>query len=248
MDSLTNLDREPARIGPWSSTTSRFIQQRLNGMLRHEIAASDRQVVVSLSGKLPSSRRRGDLATRPMDSRGANRQGLSRHIRIPRHGVAAILDEAGRQVALGTVVDADGWVITSAGTLPAEPKCRLSDAQVLVAQVVGVNPAFNLALLRVPVTNLPLIRWAEKPPPVAGTILAAAGSSETPLAIGVVSVLRRNLPGPFPTRIAQQAPSGPRCSGSQRRRGPRRLRPKRSPRSGYPIRRRDPHDRRSGYP
>ena len=42
-DTLTNLGREPVRIGPGSSTTSRFIQQRLNGMLRCEIAAFDQQ-------------------------------------------------------------------------------------------------------------------------------------------------------------------------------------------------------------
>jgi hypothetical protein len=38
-------------------------------------------------------------------------------------------------------------------------------------------------------------------PPVAGTILAAAGASENPLGIGVVSVPRRDLPGPFPTHV-----------------------------------------------
>ena len=103
--------------------------------------------------------------------------------------------------------------MTSAGTLPAEPRCRLSDAQVLVAQVVGVNPAFNLALLKVQGTNLPPIRCAEKPPPVAGTILAAVGMSETPLAIGVVSVPRRDMPGPFPTRVARRGAERPGVFG-----------------------------------
>src|SRR5262249_47392650 len=50
-------------------------------------------------------------------------------------------------------------------------------------------------------------------PPVAGTILAAVGTSETPLAIGVVSVPRRDLPGPFPTRVARRGAKRPAVFG-----------------------------------
>jgi serine protease Do len=212
-DTLTNPGREPVRIGPSSSTTGRFIQQRLNGMLRCEIAAFDQQAAKRV---WESYRRVDDKEILPRDqwTQGERTaKAFQDSIRIPRHGVAAILDEAGRQAALGTVVDSDGWVMTSAGTLPAEPRCRLSDAQVLVAQVVGVNPAFNLALLKVQGTNLPPIRCAEKPPPVAGTILAAVGMSETPLAIGVVSVPRRDMPGPFPTRVARRGAERPGVFG-----------------------------------
>ncbi len=202
--SLTNWAQEPPRIGPWSSTTNRFIQQRLNGMLRLEIAAVDRLGAERL---WESYRRVDDEEILPRDhwTRGERTaKAFQDAIRIPRRGVTAILDKAGRQVALGTVVDADGWIMTTAGMLPAEPRCRLSDEQVLAATVVGVNPAFDLALLKVQRTNLAPIRWAEKPPPVAGTILAAVGMSETPLAIGVVSVPRRDLPGPFPTRVSRR--------------------------------------------
>jgi S1-C subfamily serine protease len=85
--------------------------------------------------------------------------------------------------------------------LPAQPKCRLSDARIVDAQVVGMDPAFDLALLKIPVTGLPAVRWAERRPLAAGTILAAAGSPENPLGIGVVSVPRRDLAGPFPTHV-----------------------------------------------
>ena len=85
--------------------------------------------------------------------------------------------------------------------LPALPKCRLSDAWIVDAQVVGMDPAFDLALLKIPVTGLPAVRWAEKSPLVAGTILAAAAAPANPLGIGVVSVPRRDLPGPFPTIV-----------------------------------------------
>ena len=84
-----------------------------------------------------------------------------------------------RDVVLGTVVRADGWIATIASMLPAQPKCRLSDAWIVDAQVVGMDPAFDLALLKIPVTGLPAVRWAEKSPLVAGTILAAAGARKT---------------------------------------------------------------------
>jgi serine protease Do len=208
-DTLTNFGREPVRIGPGSSTTCRFIQQRLNGMLRCEIAAFDRQAAKRVR---EGYRRVDDDEILPRDlwtqgERTAN--AFQDTTRMPRLGVTAILDEAGRQVALGTVVDPDGGVMTSAGTLPAEPRCRLSDARVVVAQVVGVDPAFDLALLKVQGSNLPPIRWAERPAPVTGTILAAVGMSKTPLAIGIVSVPRRDMPGPFPTRVARRGAERP---------------------------------------
>ena len=204
MDSLTNWAQEPARVGPFSGVNNRFIQERFNGMLRREIAPFDRPAAERF---WESYRRVADEEILPRDhwTQGERTAKPFREtVRIPRQGVTAILDEAGRQVALGTVVDSDGWVMTTASTLPAGPRCRLSDAQVVAAPVVGVNPAFDLALLKVQRTDLPPIRWAEKPPPVAGTILAAVGMSEAPLAIGIVSVPRRDLPGPFPTRVSRR--------------------------------------------
>jgi len=59
------------------------------------------------------------------------------------------------RAALGTVVDADGLVLTKASEVPDRPQCRLGDGRVLAAQVVGADPAYDLALLRVPATRLP---------------------------------------------------------------------------------------------
>jgi serine protease Do len=94
--------------------------------------------------------------------------------------------------------------LTTAGTLPADPRCRLLDGQVLAASVVGINPAFDLALLNVQRATLPSVRWAKDASPAAGTILSSVGTSEVPPAIGVVSVRRRNLPGPFPVRVSRR--------------------------------------------
>src|SRR5262249_20809681 len=146
----------------------------------------------------------GDILPREQWTQGALVAKAFRDImRNSRRSVVTILDEAGYDVAQGTIVESDGWIVTMASTLPADPRCRLSDPQVVAAQLVGVDPAFDLALLRAKATDLPVVRWVERPPPVVGTIVAAGGMSEIPLSIGIVSVPLRNLPGPFPARISR---------------------------------------------
>jgi serine protease Do len=101
--------------------------------------------------------------------------------------------------------------------LPVKPGCRLPDQQVVSAKVVGVDPAFDLALLKVAVSNLCPVVWSKDlPVTMAGTILAAPSASPTQdrahLGMGIVSVPTRHLPGPFPKRLERpkiqtQAPS-----------------------------------------
>ena len=74
--------------------------------------------------------------------------------------------------------------------------------------VVGVDPAFDVALLKIPATDLSTVQWAAETSPVAGTLLAAPGHEEFPLAVGVVSVPRRDLPGPFPASLEPPRETG----------------------------------------
>ncbi|TWT43273.1 S1C family serine protease [Botrimarina hoheduenensis] len=62
----------------------------------------------------------------------------------------------GRQVALGTVVGPDGWILTKASALGLEdsPRCRLADGTVHSARVVGVDRDFDLAMLKIEATRL----------------------------------------------------------------------------------------------
>jgi S1-C subfamily serine protease len=64
------------------------------------------------------------------------------------------------------------------------------------ARLVGINPAFDLGLLKVALDRPASPTWRAKAL-VAGTILASIGPSRAPIAFGVVSVPERNLPGPF---------------------------------------------------
>jgi S1-C subfamily serine protease len=89
-------------------------------------------------------------------------------------------------------------VLTKASELPLQPRCRLPDGRVAEGRVVGAEPAFDLALLKVDAADLRPITWADSFNPVAGTLLAAPGREELPLAVGIVSVPRRELAAKVP--------------------------------------------------
>jgi serine protease Do len=131
-------------------------------------------------------------------------RGLPEHLRS---NVVEVHGANGRPSAVGTIVDPDGWILTVASLLPAEPKCRLPDEQVVPATVVGVNPDFDVALLKVGAANLRGVEWAGAET-TAGTILAAPSASPTTarpfFGVGIVSVATRDLPGPYPKQRAHQ--------------------------------------------
>jgi serine protease Do len=146
-------------------------------------------------------------------SQGSATLAQYRSIVAPARSSVVIVLNTGVAVALGTVVGAEGWVVTKASALPPDPTCRLSDGRILAAQVVGADPVFDLALLKVPGGDLHPIPWAERFDPPVGTLLAAVGPQEQPLATGVVSVPRRDLADPFrptytlPIRVAAGRPA-----------------------------------------
>jgi S1-C subfamily serine protease len=131
-----------------------------------------------------------------------------------RQSVVEVLD-ADEVVALGTVVEA-GFVLTKASEIPAEPGCRLPDGKVVPALVVGVDPAFDVALLRVKAEGLLPVQWASAEPAV-GSLLAAPGAGALPLVVGVMGVASRDLKMPGPkevTRSPRGRPAPPEVLGS----------------------------------
>src|SRR5215472_11291404 len=67
----------------------------------------------------------------------------------------------GKDVALGAVVGADGWVLTKASELHGAPACVWADGKERPARVVGVHEAFDLALLKVEARNLAAVEWLD---------------------------------------------------------------------------------------
>ncbi|MEI8373024.1 MAG: PDZ domain-containing protein [Planctomycetota bacterium] len=98
-------------------------------------------------------------------------------------------------VALGTVVAADGLIVTKASQLAAKLECQLADGRKLPATVVGQDEATDLALLHVDAKNLVPIVWATAPA-APGSLVAATSPGEGPTVIGVISDVLQPMPGP----------------------------------------------------
>lgn len=102
------------------------------------------------------------------------------------------LFDGDEQVVLGTIVDADGHIVTKASELPATGiTCRLADGRSLPARITGIHEQNDLAMLQVPVERgdkaLVPVAWAEGVGCKPGSWLATSGQGGLPLAIGVMS-------------------------------------------------------------
>jgi S1-C subfamily serine protease len=171
------------------TTGSKLIDSLLDAMRRGEVAPYDSEENARIERELFTSAR---LQVADY-SQGSATLARYRSIAEPTRSSVVVVLNAGVAVSLGTIVGAEGWVLTKASELPGTPTCRLPDGRVVPARVTGVDPAFDLALLSLPATDLRPLRWADDFSPSVGTILAAVGPEEQPLAVGVVSVPRRDL-------------------------------------------------------
>ncbi|MEM7452818.1 MAG: PDZ domain-containing protein [Planctomycetota bacterium] len=108
----------------------------------------------------------------------------------------AIMDGR-KRVALGTIVDSNGFILTKASEMSGSIECRLSNGDSFNATVYGVDPETDLALLKIDADGLPAIQWSESQPPVTGQWLVSPNNEGEPVGIGVVSVDARLIP---PTR------------------------------------------------
>jgi serine protease Do len=101
-----------------------------------------------------------------------------------------------KHVALGTVVSADGYILTKASELSGRITVKLADGSRREAELIKTDDTTDLALLRIDADNLTPVRWANADAPLVGSFLATAGAKNEPLAIGVVSVAPRKIPAP----------------------------------------------------
>ena len=183
--------RRNGGLSLFSVTGSKLIDSLLDAMRRGEVSPYDSEESVRTDRELANSAR---LQAADF-SQGSASLAQYRSIVEPTRASVVVVLNAGVAVSLGTIVGAEGWVVTKASELPGQPTCRLPDGKVVSARVAGVDPAFDLALLSVPATDLKPVRWADDFNPPVGTLLAAVGT-EQPLAVGVVSVPRRDLGAP----------------------------------------------------
>ena len=69
-----------------------------------------------------------------------------------------------KPILMGTIVAADGWIVTKASELRATPQVVLADGTTLDAKVVGVDKATDLALLKVKAKGLTPANFSDRAP------------------------------------------------------------------------------------
>ncbi len=91
--------------------------------------------------------------------------------------------------AYGTVVDADGWIVTKDSQLPPSGKlvCRVWTREEYDTQIVSRNSSLDLALIRIERRGLEPIKWSDEVLPGRGSWVATTSIQDTPAAFGIVS-------------------------------------------------------------
>ncbi|MFK8114207.1 MAG: PDZ domain-containing protein [Rubripirellula sp.] len=100
----------------------------------------------------------------------------------------------GRPVSLGTVVSADGYIMTKRSELSGDPiRVRLHDGRLFPAYVASVRRRNDLALLHLqsPITLVP-VEFSPMAPPIA-SFLVSVGRTGSPIGIGVLGVPARRI-------------------------------------------------------
>ena len=106
-----------------------------------------------------------------------------------------------QEVALGTIVGADGWILTKWSEVRDREKltCKFKDGKVLEAKLVAFkdddNAAYDLAMLKVDAKGLKTADWRPSSEATVGRWVASPGLSDDPVAIGVIGVGTRPLKG-----------------------------------------------------
>jgi len=98
-----------------------------------------------------------------------------------------------KEAALGTIVSADGWIVTKASLLKGKVACKLKTGKSFPARIVGVEEENDLAMLKVEASGLKPIEWRAAKSADVGDFLAAPGVTDTPVAVGVLSVGTRKM-------------------------------------------------------
>ncbi len=142
----------------------------------------------------------GQRRTRPTEQSAGFKENTKMYgpfkevVRAPAKSVVRIRSD-GHDAALGTIVAADGWVLTKYSELDQGKaiEVKMKDGRTLPAKVVGMDAKLDLAMLKIEATNLTPVTWGDTKGAVVGNLLAAPGTSDDPIAIGVVSVAARSV-------------------------------------------------------
>lgn len=100
-----------------------------------------------------------------------------------------------KERVLGTVVSADGYILTKGSELRGKLTALFRDDTTHTAEYVGYHKPTDLALLKVNTTGLKPVTFAEAKYASVGNWVAVPGLATNPIGVGVVSVAARKLYG-----------------------------------------------------
>jgi S1-C subfamily serine protease len=114
----------------------------------------------------------------------------------------SLLDRTTRMVGTGLVVDRDGYILTNEHVVGEAENVWVTtdDGKVYPALVVGTDPRSDLAVLKIPASNLTPVRFSIDPlrrgqwAIALGNPYGLATAGGQCIAIGVISALDRSLP------------------------------------------------------
>ncbi|MEX0701877.1 MAG: PDZ domain-containing protein [Planctomycetales bacterium] len=101
-----------------------------------------------------------------------------------------------KPIAFGLIVDKEGYVLTKASELNGGLACELKGGKTAAAEIVGIHPETDLALLKIAakaIEDLPAAAWRQAGDPPVGGWVVTPGLDELPVSVGVVSVARREI-------------------------------------------------------
>jgi serine protease Do len=115
----------------------------------------------------------------------------------------SILDQTTRTVGTGFIVDSDGYILTNEHVVGSAQDLWVttSDHKVWPAVVVGSDPRSDLAVLKIPASHLPVVKFTKDYTYHRGQWTIAMGNpygmsadGELCMSVGVISALDRSLP------------------------------------------------------
>lgn len=118
---------------------------------------------------------------------------------INKHDEAYFYDDEGRVVGSGVIIDARGYIATNNHVVknPGELSIVLHDGREVEAQLIAAKADQDLAVLKVNLINLPVVRWADSTQVRPGQVVYALGSPlgdfPNSVSFGIVSGLNRAL-------------------------------------------------------
>src|SRR5262245_370482 len=90
----------------------------------------------------------------------------------------------GKEAALGTVVAADGWILSKHSVLKGDKiTCQLPDGKELEAELIGFDVPSDLAMLKIDANHLRPVEWTPSQVSRVGHWVASVGFGEEPAAI-----------------------------------------------------------------